>query len=94
MAEHVGRLLLVRAAPAARAMKRLLLACARALGWPLLGLSIAAVGVWCVLALAISGPPGAAVRYALAAASGAVALAALIALMSRRWRWRVPSCMT
>jgi hypothetical protein len=61
----------------------------RALAWALLGLLIVASGAWSVGALAIAGPRSDAVRHALAAASGAVALAALIALALPRWRWRV-----
>jgi len=53
-----------------------------------LAVAIAAAGAWCALALAISGPYSIAMRYTLAAASGGVALAALIALTLRRWRWR------
>jgi len=70
-------------------MKRPLVASIRALGWLLLGLLIAAVGAWCVLAFVISGPHSVAMRYALAAASGGVSLTALIALTLHRWRWRV-----
>ncbi len=70
-------------------MKDHLVAGMRALGWSLLGLLIIASGAWCMAALAISGPHSDSVRYGLAAASGAVALATLIALPSRRWRWRV-----
>jgi len=54
----------------------------------LLGLLVAAVGAWGVLALAVSGPPAQAVRFGLAAAFGAAALATLIALAFHRWRWR------
>ena len=57
-------------------------------GMVLLGLLLAATGGWGVLALAISGPPGEFVRNALAAAFALAALAALIALFFRRWRWR------
>lgn len=60
-----------------------------ALGWTLLGLLVVAAGAWCTAALAIAGPPSAAVRHGLAAATAAVALATLIALIVRRWRWRV-----
>lgn len=70
-------------------MKHPLAAVTRALGWTLLGMLIIATGAWCTAALAISGPHSDVVRDGLAAASGAVALAALIALTSRRWRWRV-----
>jgi len=70
-------------------MKRPLVGAARALGWSLLGLLILAAGAWCTAALAISGPHSDSIRYGLAAASGAVALATLIALTSRQWRWRV-----
>jgi len=62
---------------------------ARVLGWLVLGVSIVAAGAWCALAFVISGSSGLGVRYALATASGGVALAALFALTSRRWRWRV-----
>jgi len=60
-----------------------------ALGWALLGTLIMAAGAWSTAALAISGPHSEFVRYGLAAVSGAVVLATLIALTSRRWRWRV-----
>jgi hypothetical protein len=55
----------------------------------LVGLLIFAVGAWGVLALAVSGPQSAALRALLAAAFGAAALAALIALARPRRRWPV-----
>jgi hypothetical protein len=58
-------------------------------GFALLALLIAATGVWGVLALAYSGPHSGAARIALIAVFGLGALAALIALGSRPWRWRV-----
>jgi Domain of unknown function (DUF4105) len=57
-------------------------------GWLLLGLLIAAAGAWGVLALAVSGPRLDALRLGLAAGYGAAALAAIVALALRRWRWR------
>jgi hypothetical protein len=54
----------------------------------LLALPILATGLWGVLALAISGPPAPALRMTMATLFGAAALAALIALAVRRWRWR------
>jgi hypothetical protein len=57
-------------------------------GLVLLGLLMAATAGWGVLALAISGPQGETLRNALAVAFGGAALAALIALFVRRWRWR------
>ena len=59
-----------------------------ALGWTLLGLLIVAAGAWCTAALAIAGPPNGSVRFGMATATAAVALATLIALPVRRWRWR------
>jgi hypothetical protein len=70
-------------------MTQLHVATTRALGWALLGLMITVSGAWCAAALAIAGPHSDAVRHGLAAASGAAALAALIALALPRWRWRV-----
>ena len=56
-------------------------------GLGLLGLAIVAVGVWGVLALAVSGPQNPPLRLGLAAGFGAASLAALLALASGRWRW-------
>ena len=67
-----------------RAPRRLL----TGVGLTLLGLLMAALGAWGVLAIAISGPGGDTMRTALAVAFGAVSLGALIALWSRAWRWR------
>jgi hypothetical protein len=61
---------------------------AGAAGLALLGLLLAATGGWGALALAISGPHNEALRYGLAAAFGAGALVALVALFLQRWRWR------
>jgi hypothetical protein len=72
-------------------MKRSLAVAMHALGWTLLGLLIIAVGAWCTAALAISGPHSDFVRFGWAAASATVALATLVALPSRRWRWRALS---
>jgi hypothetical protein len=57
-------------------------------GLTLLGALIAAAGVWCALALAIAGPHDATLRMVLASACALASLAALIAFVSRRWRWR------
>jgi hypothetical protein len=57
-------------------------------GLVLLGLLTAATGAWGVLALSFAGAHDPAVRIGLAAAFGLLAAAALIALASRRWRWR------
>ena len=56
-------------------------------GLGLLGLAIVAVGVWGVLALAVSGPQNPPLRLGLAAGFGAASLAALLAWVSGRWRW-------
>jgi len=61
---------------------------AAAAGLSLLGLLVLAAGGWGVLALAVSGPQGAALRMGLAAGFGAASLAALVALAVGRWRWR------
>jgi hypothetical protein len=61
---------------------------AAAAGLAFLGLLLAAVGGWGVLALAISGPHNDFARNGLAAAFAAATLAALIALFLPRWRWR------
>jgi hypothetical protein len=66
----------------------MMVAATRAVGLVVLGLLIAAVGAWGVLALAVSGPPVQALRLGLAAGFGAAALATLVALAIRRWRWR------
>jgi len=58
-------------------------------GLALLGLLVVATGVWGALALAISGPHGDALRNSLTAAFSGAALATLVALFSRRWRWRI-----
>lgn len=57
-------------------------------GLALLGLLIAATGGWGVFALAISGSHDETLRNALAAGFAGAALAALVALFNRRWRWR------
>ncbi|MGZ8203177.1 MAG: Lnb N-terminal periplasmic domain-containing protein [Burkholderiales bacterium] len=58
-------------------------------GFALLALLIAATGIWGVLALAYSGPHSGAARITLIAVFGLGSLAALIALGSPSWRWRV-----
>jgi hypothetical protein len=70
-------------------MSRVLLCCTRALAWALLAVSVVASAAWCVGALLIAIPGSQAMRHALAAAVVAVALAALIVLPWRRWRWRL-----
>jgi len=57
-------------------------------GLVLLGVLTAATGGWGALALAYSGPHSDAARHGLAAAFAAGALASLVALCFRRWRWR------
>ena len=69
-------------------MRRVLAWFGRTLAWGLLALLIVASAAWCVAALAISGPGGAATRNAIAAIAGAVGLVTLVALLLRRWRWR------
>ena len=61
---------------------------AAASGFALLGLVSAAIGLWSVAALLIAGSLGEPVRHVLAAAFAIASLIALIALGSRRWRWR------
>lgn len=69
-------------------MRRVAVSAANVAALFLSALFILAAGVWGVLALAISGPQNESLRLALAAAFGAAALAALVALAVRRWRWR------
>lgn len=69
-------------------MRRVAVAAASLAALFLTALFILAAGAWGVLALAISGPHAESLRLALAAAFGAAALAALVALAVRRWRWR------
>jgi hypothetical protein len=57
------------------------------LGLAVLGLLIIVAGGWGSLALAVAGPKNEPVRLTLAAGFFAVALAALIGLGLRRWRW-------
>jgi hypothetical protein len=57
-------------------------------GLALIGLASVAIGAWGVGALMISGSLDQRLRYALAAAFAVAALATLVALFSRRWRWR------
>jgi hypothetical protein len=59
-----------------------------AAGTALLGLLVAATGAWAALAVLFSAPLPDAVRAALAAAVALAAIAALIGLGVRRWRWR------
>ncbi|MDO9616174.1 MAG: DUF4105 domain-containing protein [Pseudomonas sp.] len=54
----------------------------------LLGLLIAAAGAWGVLAILFAGPADALLRNSLAGVFAVVTLAALIALVVRRWRGR------
>jgi hypothetical protein len=53
------------------------------------GLLIAASGGWAALALAYTGPGARSLRIGFAAAFGAITVAALVALVWRRWRMRV-----
>lgn len=69
-------------------MRRVAVSIASVAALSLIALFILAAGAWGVLALAISGPQNEPLRLALAAAFGAAALAALVALAVRRWRWR------
>jgi hypothetical protein len=57
-------------------------------GLALLATLVMAMGGWGVLALAVAGPHHNALRLGLALGFGAASLAALVALASRRWRWR------
>jgi hypothetical protein len=57
-------------------------------GLALLGLLIVACGAWGALAIAYSGPHNVILRNSLAAGLAAASLTALIALASRRYRWR------
>lgn len=69
-------------------MRRMAVAAASVALLSLIALFILTAGAWGVLALAISGPQSESLRMTLAAAFGAAALAALVALVIRRWRWR------
>jgi len=57
-------------------------------GLGLLGLTMAVVGGWGVLAMAIAGPGGETTQSALAAGFGLLTLGALGTLWVRTWRWR------
>ena len=59
----------------------------RIVGLAVVALVVLAMAVWGALALHYSGPQGAALRNALAAAFALSGLAAVVALWSRRWRW-------
>lgn len=61
----------------------------RVIGLLLLGALTAACGAWGVLALTYSGPHNDALRTSLAGTFAIVSLGALMALVFRRWRWRV-----
>lgn len=65
---------------------------AKIAGLALLGLSVAAIGVWCVLAIVYSDLRRDVLRNALAAAFAAVSFGVLAALCFRRWRWQVLTC--
>lgn len=60
----------------------------RLFGFSMLGLLIAAIGLWGGLALMFSGPNPEVLRNTLAGAFAALSLAAIIALAIPRWRWR------
>lgn len=66
-------------------MKRLFAAA----GWLLLALVMLATGAWGALALLYSGPHGDGVRAALASLFALIAIAAVLALPVKRWRWRM-----
>ena len=68
-------------------MKSLAIRIAETAGLVLLALLMAATGVWGTLALTYSGPHDETVRTSLATAFAVAALAGLIALIFRRWRW-------
>lgn len=68
-------------------MNSLAIRIAKAAGLVLLALLIAATGSWGTLALSYSGAHDETVRISLATAFAVVALAGLIALLFRRWRW-------
>lgn len=58
-------------------------------GLLLLAVLMIGTGVWGVLALGFSGPGEEVLRYSLAGGYAAIALSAILALFSARWRWRV-----
>ena len=69
-------------------MKLIVISTARIIGLLLLGLLIAASGIWGVLAISYSGPASDILRTALAFIFAIASLGTLIALASHIWRWR------
>lgn len=58
----------------------------------IVGLLVAASGLWQVFAVAYSWPLAGAIRFSLVGFLTVVALATLVCLGSRRWRWRALVC--
>ncbi len=71
-------------------LRRSLARIAKGTGLVALALLVAGVGVWGALLLEYAGPRNDVVHKALAIGFSLAALAALIALFVRRWRWRAP----
>ena len=69
-------------------MKLIVISTARIIGLLLLGMLIAASGIWGVLAISYSGPASDILRTALAFIFAIASLGTLIALASHIWRWR------
>jgi uncharacterized protein DUF4105 len=67
--------------------RRLLARIARGAGIAILALLIAAIGIWGALLLEYAGPRSELLRTVLAVGFALAALATLIALFVRRWRW-------
>jgi hypothetical protein len=68
--------------------RRLLARIARGAGFAVLALLVAAIGIWGALLLEYAGPRGDLARKTLVAGFAVAAVATLIALFVRRWRWR------
>ena len=71
-------------------LRRSLARIAKGTGLVALALLVAGIGVWGALLLEYAGPRNDVVHKALAIGFSLAALAALIALFVRRWRWRAP----
>lgn len=59
------------------------------MGLLFLGLLMFIIGGWGTLAIVYSGPDNEIIRYSLAIGFGLASLLALVALVFRRWRWRM-----